>query len=299
MPRIYIILITFIFSLSFARAELPYAQKILLNAEYDRTEKTLKDQISDIQDMRENIKKAKTTYVEARHLTETLYVYALESLHRSKSIERFNRLAHLLNSSDGRDRFYYPVIVSGGFSGNNTRHVAWKDQKCINPTKKDQVQVGVFIEIQDGTFQRLNFTGTDLIFTEKYIVVKNGKQILKNYPLAAFKIKQDSPVFPIIEDFKNLSKDLSEYYNCNYVMQFAKLERENKELYARYLYLAKVLSRIPVNFNEEKKEKTMGEELTELTTALPKKTATEVTAPAPTKAKKKAPAINELDANPL
>ncbi len=270
MLFIYLILITSIFSLPLAKAEIPYAQKILLNAEYDRAEKTLESQISDIKKIRENIKKGKTSFDEVRHLTESLYVYTLESVYRFKNKSQFQRLAHLLNNNGTRGRFYYPVNQKGGFSGKNIRYVAWKDEGCIKPIQKNQIQTGVFIEIRSGSFKNLNFSGTDLIFTEKYFATTNKEQILKSYPLASFKIKDKSPISAALEDLKNLSSDLAEYYNCNYVTQFATLEKANKQLYARYLHLAKILNKTPVNFNKEKKEKTLGEELNELTSTIPK-----------------------------
>lgn len=263
MKMFCLVLVTFLLFPFYSSAEVPYAQRILLKAEFDRSEVTLQKQVDKIKRMRTNIGTGKGHFEEVRHWLEKVFVYSLETLHQSKKTDSFNRLVYILNNSQTRNQVYYPVRVSSGIS-KDTKFVAFADEDCINPVEKSKIRQGTIFDVNEAALSHLNIGDTAIDITLR----GNPSKVIAHLPLP-----DDSEIAKIAASFKNLSTDLTEYYNCNYVNEFKRLEEENRKLLRRYGDLARMLNLETKDFSGEKREKTITEELNNLTSTLPKGTS--------------------------
>lgn len=260
MKLFLLVFVTFNFSLSIAQAELPYAQKILLKAEFDRAETTLSKQIDQLKDMRANITEATATRDQTFQAVDSIFVFVLETLYKTRKMEEFNYIAASLNDKSLRKNIYYPVQVDGGINGKKTHYVSMLDYNCVNPKAEENLHNVILIEIDTGSLS--NKLGRPTL----KITHKNGERQIY---FASYAIENNDPFFKILQSMENQNTDFTDNFNCRFVGKFQKLDKENKALLKRYAELSKVLDLPMKDFKGEKQEKSITEELVDLTKTMP------------------------------
>lgn len=255
MKFIFLVLFTFNFFVVTAQAELPYSQKILLKAEFDRTEKKLRSQVDTLKKTRTLINSGEKVFREHQKNIEDLIVYSLENLYLTKNKRAFRQLVYALDSKEGRKNFYYPVQVTEGMSGVKTRYVSLDSHNCVYPKNEDAIQNGIIMSISTPAFKRFNLGDTKIIFTQKNPAAQT---------LAVLPVPEDLPVSSTTDRVTEVDLDLTRYYSCQNVQRFRKLEKENQDLLKRYNDLGRLLDLPTKNFSEEKEKQTLEEALSEL-----------------------------------